>query len=84
MVWAKLFIHPALIAFFFIALPGMDKIWIQTAILSASLPIAANVFAMSQYYGVYTQRTASAIMLSTVIASITTPAVLYLLYRFIA
>ena len=84
MVWAKLFIHPALIAFFFIALPGMDKIWIQTAILSASLPIAANVFAMSQYYGVYTQRTASAIMLSTVIASITTPAVLYLLYRFVA
>ena len=83
LVWVKLLIHPALIAVLFIAIPGMDKIWIQTAILSASLPIAANVFAMSQYYGIYTQRTASAIMLSTVIASITTPAVLYLLYLFV-
>lgn len=79
----KLVIHPLLVALLFIGWPGMDKIWVQTAILSAALPIAANVFAMSQYYGVYSEKTAGAILLSTIIASITTPAVLFLIYRFI-
>lgn len=83
LVILKLFIHPLLVALLFIGWPGMDKIWVQTAILSAALPIAANVFAMSQYYEVYSEKTAGAIMLSTVIASITTPAVLFLLYRFV-
>ena len=79
----KLLIHPVLMAVLFIGWPGMDRVWVQTAILSAALPIAANVFAMSQYYGVYGEKTAGAIMLTTVIASITTPAVLYLLFRFV-
>lgn len=83
LVILKLFIHPILVALLFIGWPGMDKVWVQTAILSAALPIAANVFAMSQYYEVYSEKTAGAIMLSTVIASITTPAVLFLLYRFV-
>ena len=67
----------------FIGTPGMDKIWVQTAILSAALPIAANVFAMSQYYQTYSERTAGAIMLSTILASITTPAILYLLFTYL-
>ncbi|MGC6517763.1 MAG: AEC family transporter [Candidatus Puniceispirillaceae bacterium] len=79
----KLFVHPLLMALLFIGWPGMDKIWVQTAILSAALPIAANVFAMSQYYQSYSEQTAGAIMLSTVIASVTTPAVLFLLYHFV-
>ena len=79
----KLFIHPLLVAALFIGTPGMDKIWVQTAILSAALPIAANVFAMSQYYQTYSERTAGAIMLSTILASITTPAVLYLLFTYL-
>ena len=56
---------------------------VQTAILSAALPIAANVFAMSQYYQVYSERTAGAIMLTTIVASITTPAVLFMLFRYL-
>ena len=83
LVILKLFIHPLLVALLFIGWGGMDKIWVQTAILSAALPIAANVFAMSQYYEVYSEKTAGAIMLSTIIASITTPAVLFSLYRFV-
>ena len=79
----KLIVHPVLVAVLFIAWPGMDRIWVQTAILSAALPIAANVFAMSQYYQAYSEKTAGAIMLTTIIASITTPAVLFLLYRFV-
>lgn len=79
----KLFIHPLLVAVLFIGSPGMDKIWVQTAILSACLPIAANVFAMSQFYQVYSERTAGAIMLSTILASITTPAVLFLLFEYV-
>ncbi len=83
LVILKLVVHPLLMAVLFIAWPGMDKVWVQTAILSAALPIAANVFAMSQYYQAYSEKTAGAIMLSTVVASITTPAVLFLLYRFV-
>ena len=79
----KLIVHPVLVALLFLAWPGMDKIWIQTAILSAALPVAANVFAMSQYYQCYSEKTAGAIMLSTVLASITTPAVLYLIFTYI-
>ena len=83
LTFLKLVVHPVLVAVLFIAWPGMDPIWVQTAILSAALPIAANVFAMSQYYQSYGEKTAGAIMLTTIIASITTPAVLFLLYRFI-
>ncbi|MGC6536876.1 MAG: AEC family transporter [Candidatus Puniceispirillaceae bacterium] len=78
----KLFIHPALVTLLFIGASDMDPVWIQTAILSAAMPIAANVFAMSQYYGVYSEKTAGAIMLSTVIASLTTSTVLYWLFSY--
>lgn len=79
---AKLIIHPALMVLLFYKAEGINPVWIQTAILSAALPIAANVFAMAQYYQIYAEKTAGAIMLSTILASISTPAVIYLLYQF--
>ena len=78
----KLIIHPALVALLFMG-TDIEVVWVQTAILCACLPIAANVFAMSQFYGVYAQKTAGAILLSTVIASFTTPAVLYFIYLYL-
>ena len=75
----KLIIHPALIAALFLTLPGVDPVAVKVAILAAALPIAANVYAMSEYYNAYTGATAAAILVSTIGASVTVPAVLYFL-----
>ncbi len=80
----KLILHPILVAAVFMLWQTnqpLDPLWIQVAILFACLPIAANVFALSQYYDAYQGRTATTIMITTVLASFTVPAVLYLLVR---
>ena len=82
----KLMIHPALIAAAFLLWPSsqpINPLWIQLAVLFASLPIAANVFALSQFYNVYTGRTATAIMITTICASITVPVTLFLLTKWV-
>lgn len=84
LVALKLFCHPLLIIFIFVIVPpsgwgSVDPLWIKVAILFTSLPIAANAFALSEFYGVYSGRSATAIMLTTAVASITVPAFLYLL-----
>ena len=82
----KLIVHPAIIACLFLGWPSavpIDPLWIQVAILFSCLPIAANVFALSQFYNIYQGRTATTIMLTTIIASLTVPAILYLLVTWI-
>ena len=82
----KLIVHPVLVALLFLSWPASDPIdpmWIKVAILFACLPIAANVFAMSQFYGAYQGRTATTIMLTTILASITVPVTLYVITHFI-
>ena len=75
----KLVIHPLLMAAVMLTMPGLDVLWIQTAILFACLPVAANVFALSEFYQAYSGRTATSIMLTTLIASVSVPATLYAL-----
>jgi malonate transporter and related proteins len=73
----KLVIHPLLMAAVMLTMPSLDMLWIQTAILFACLPVAANVFALSEFYQAYNGRTATSIMLTTLIASVSVPATLY-------
>jgi predicted permease len=75
----KLVIHPLLMAAVMLTMPGLDMLWIQTAILFACLPVAANVFALSEFYQAYSGRTATSIMLTTLIASVSVPATPYAL-----
>lgn len=77
----KLIIHPVLVAILFLAIPGQDPIWIKVAILSACLPIAVNAFMLADNYGAYAGRSASAILASTIIASVTVPVTLYWLFQ---
>ena len=77
---ARLVIHPLMVAGFFLLLPGVDPLWVKAAILTACLPVAANAFVMSDHYGGYAGRTASAVFITTIIASVTVPATLYLLF----
>ena len=76
----KLILHPLLVALFFLGLPGQEPLWVKVAILSSCLPVAANVFMLANHYGAYTGRTASAILMSTALASATVPIILYLLF----
>jgi malonate transporter len=76
----KLVVHPLLVALFFIGVPGQDPLWIKVAILSACLPVAANVFMLANHYGAYTGRTASAILASTILASLSVPTFLFWLF----
>ena len=77
----KLIIHPVLVAAVFLLIPGQDVLWVKVAIIASCLPVAANVFMLSQFYDSYSGRTASAILASTVMASITTPITLYLVFQ---
>ena len=84
LVVLKLVIHPILTAFIFLSwsmfgFSELDILWIKVAILFSCLPIAANVFALSQFYNAYSGRSATAIMGTTVIASITVPLTLFFL-----
>ncbi|MES9905156.1 MAG: AEC family transporter [Sedimenticola sp.] len=78
--WLKLIVHPTLVAVMFLLWPGQEKVWIQAAILCACLPIAANVFVLSDHYGAYQSKSATAIMASTVLATLTVPVILYALF----
>jgi malonate transporter len=77
----KLILHPLLVALFFLGVPGQEPIWVKVAILSSCLPVAANVFMLANHYGAYTGRTASAILMSTALASATVPVILYWLFH---
>lgn len=84
LVLMKLLLHPLLIIFVFLPVylagnPAIDVLWIKVAVLFTCLPIAANAFAMSEYYGVYSGRSATAIMVTTLLASVTVPTFLYLI-----
>ena len=76
----KLVVHPLLVAALFLFWPGQEPVWIQTAILCACLPVAANVFVLSGHYGAYQKVSAAAIMASTIAATLTVPLVLYLVF----
>ena len=76
----KLIIHPALVAALFLLIPGMDMLWVKVAIIASCLPVAANVYMLSQVYGAYVGRTASSVFASTMLATFTVPLILYLVY----
>jgi predicted permease len=76
----KLIIHPALVAAFFVLIPGMDPLWGKVAIVASCLPVAANVYMLSQVYNTYVGRTASSVLASTTLATFTLPLILYFVY----
>ena len=88
LVISKLFLHPLLTAVIFLSWPLLgfgtsDLVWIKVAILFSCLPIAANVYALSQFYIAYQGRTATAIMFTTILASVTVPLTLFLLEQLV-
>jgi len=80
----KLFMHPLMMALVLLGWPAIgpypfDPLWIQIALIFSCLPVAANVFNLAEFYGVYSGRTATSIMLSTLIASVSVPVMMFLI-----
>ena len=80
----KLFMHPLMMALVLLGWPAIgpypfDPLWIKIALIFSCLPVAANVFNLAEFYGVYSGRTATSIMLSTLIASVSVPVMMFLI-----
>ena len=72
----KLIVHPVLIVLVFKFQSGIDPIWVKTAIVCASLPVAANVFVLANYYKTFESESAAAITITTILSSVTVTMVL--------
>ncbi|MGK9198980.1 MULTISPECIES: AEC family transporter [Sinorhizobium] len=76
---AKLVLHPVLM-YLALSLGGAyDRIWVQTAVLLASLPTATNVFVIGQQYGVWQERASATILITTLLSVATVTGLLYLI-----
>ena len=72
----KLIVHPILIFIVFQFQTNIDPIWVKTAIVCASLPVAANVFVLANYYKNFESESAAAITITTIVSSITVTIIL--------
>lgn len=74
----KLLVHPLLMYFLVSQVPGVDAIWVYSAVLLAALPSATNVFVIAQQYQVWEERASSAVVLSTLFSIVTITLYIYL------
>lgn len=75
----KLILHPVVVYCILAAIGRFDPVWIETAVLLAALPTAANVFVIGQQYGVWQERASATILISTVLSVASISLVLYAL-----
>ncbi|MBL4695194.1 MAG: AEC family transporter [Rhizobiaceae bacterium] len=75
----KLVIHPLLVWGILTLIGGFDQIWVYTAVLLAALPTATNVFVIAQQYGHWRERASSAVVLTTLVSTVTVTMVIYFL-----
>jgi predicted permease len=79
LVALKLLIQPALTYLLAFHVLEIDRLWATAAVILAALPTGALVFVLAQQYGTYTQRSTSAILISTVLSVITLSALFALI-----
>ena len=76
----RLLIHPLLVFCIFYFFPSsIPLLWINVAVLSSCLPVAATTFAMAGYYGTFIKETSNSILVTTILSTISVSAILYLL-----
>ncbi|MCO4316614.1 AEC family transporter [Phyllobacterium sp. 21LDTY02-6] len=73
----KLLLQPLLIYLVLTWIGTFPKVWIFTAMLTAALPTATNVFVIAQQYGVWVERASSSILATTLISIATLTLWLY-------
>ncbi|NRP73792.1 hypothetical protein ILFOPFJJ_04706 [Ensifer psoraleae] len=78
-VSVKLILHP-LLMYAALSLGGdYDPVWVQTAVLLASLPTATNVFVIAHQYHVWQERASATILITTLLSVATVTGLLYLI-----
>jgi len=76
----RLIIHPLLVFSIFYFFPSsVSSLWINVAILSSCLPVAATTFAMAGYYETFIKETSSSILVTTILSTVSVSTILYLL-----
>jgi len=76
----RLIIHPLLVFCVFYYFPSsISPLWINVAVLSSCLPVAATAFAMAGYYETFIKETSSSILVTTILSTISVSTILYLL-----
>lgn len=73
---AKLFLHPAAVAFAALVVFSVEPYAAGVMIAAAALPVAGNVYILASHYAVAPQRVSSAILISTAFSILTIPAVI--------
>ncbi len=76
--FAKLVLHPALVAIGVIWLFPIDPFNAAVVVAAAALPVAGNVYILAQHYGIAPQRASAAILLSTAASIFTVSAAIAL------
>lgn len=79
LVVGKLFLHPLLTWVVLALVLKLDPFWIQAGVLYAALPIAANVFVISERFDTGSRPIAAAIVISTAAAALTFPLAIWLI-----
>lgn len=74
----KLVVHPAIVWALVSPLPGVEPLWLHSAMLLAALPTATNVFVIAQDYRVWEERASSVVVTSTALSVVTVTAFLWL------
>lgn len=75
----KLIIHPLLMYWVLINIPGVNVVWVYAAVLLASLPTATNVFVLAQQYQCWEEQASSVVVVSTALSLFTVTTILYVL-----
>jgi malonate transporter len=75
----KLIVHPLLVLAILTWVGGFDRLWIEAAVLMASLPPAATIYVLATQYGTYVLRGSSAVLLGTAASVVTVTGVLYVI-----
>ncbi|MEZ5714765.1 MAG: AEC family transporter [Paracoccaceae bacterium] len=74
--FAKLFLHPAFVAFSALVLFPLEPYPAAVMISCASLPVAGNIYILAQHYGIAPQRVSASILISTAVSVLTVPLVI--------
>lgn len=74
--FAKLILHPALVALGVYLFFPVDAYRASVAVSAAALPVAGNVFILAQHYGIAPQRVSASILISTAFSILTVSAII--------
>jgi malonate transporter and related proteins len=75
----KLVLHPLLVWLFIGLVADVPPVWTYTAMLMAALPPALNVFVLARQYDAYVERASTAILVGTLISTLTLTTLMYLI-----